>query len=428
MAALPQSAVTFGAARPALAVLVAAITLAAVLGRPRGAPEGLSAAAGAAAMVLLGLAAPGNAGRAIAGNWNVLLFFAGLLAVAGLADEAGVFDAVTGIALRAGGRSPLRLLMAVCAAGCVVTAFLSNDATALILTPVVALAAQRAGADPVPYALATSYIADAASGLLPVANPVNILTIDATHVALGTYLGVLLLPAVLVVVATVAALAWALRGRLQPLRTATPGGVPSPLVRPAAAVLVALAVAYVAATSLRLPVGLVAAAGAVALATVVGRRAPRRLQRLRSDVSWSVLLFVAGLFVVVQGLEDTGVTGAVLHWWLGAGSGSTPSAVAAFGGAALGSNLINNLPMTLVTLSGLHPLGAAATNAALGAALGADVGPNLTPLGSLATMLWLVLLRSRGISISAATYVRYGILVTVPALAAGAVGLLVTTR
>lgn len=379
-------------------------------------------------MLALGLADARHAGSAVAANWNVLLFFAGLMAVAGLADEAGVFDAITGRALRAGRGSPLRLLAAVCLAACVVTAFLSNDAAALILTPVVALAAQRAGADPVPYALATCYLADAASGLLPVANPVNILTIDATHVGLGTYLRVLLLPAALVAAATVGAILLALGRRLSPLRPLEEPGPPSPLLRPAAAVLVALACGYVAATALRFPVGPVAVAGTAGLAAVVGRASPTRLRRLRHDVSWSVLLFVAGLLVVVQGLEDTGVTGAILHGWLGAGSGGAPNPVTAFAGAALGSNLINNLPMTLVTLSGLHPLGAAAVNPALAAALGADVGPNLTPIGSLATLLWLVLLRNRGIRVGARTYVAYGLLVTTPALLAGAAALLLTAR
>jgi arsenical pump membrane protein len=417
-----------GAARPAVAVVVAAASLALVLSRPRRLPEGLAAACGATLMVLLGLATTGHALAAVAGNWNVLLFFAGLLAVAGLADEAGVFVAVTALALRVGRGSPLRLLLAVCAAGCVVTAFLSNDATALILTPVVALIAQRAGADPIPYALATSYVADAASALLPVANPVNILTIDATHVALGTYLRVLLVPAVLVAATTVAAVALTLRRRLQPLREPALAPSTSSLLRPASVALGGLAAAYVCATALRAPVGLVAVAGAAVLAAVVASDSPRRLRRLRTDVSWSVLLFVAGLFVIVQGLEDTGVTGAVLHWWLGVGSGSPPSAVSAFAGAAAGSNLINNLPMTLVTLSGLHPLGAAAVKPALAAALGADVGPNLTPIGSLSTLLWLVLLRSRGIQVSATTYIKYGVIVTVPALAAGAMGLLLTAR
>ncbi len=98
-----------GGTRPALAVLVTVVTLAMVLLRPRRLPEGVAAAAGAALMVLLGLAAAGHAGRAITNNWNVLLFFAGLLAVAGLADEAGVFSAVTALALRAGRGSPMRL-------------------------------------------------------------------------------------------------------------------------------------------------------------------------------------------------------------------------------------------------------------------------------------------------------------------------------
>jgi arsenical pump membrane protein len=134
-----------GEARPLVAIAIAVITLTAVLTRPGGAPEGVSAAAGALAMVALGLAGAAHAVQAVGNNWNVLLFFAGLLAVAGMADEAGVFEAVTVRALRAGGASPVRLLLAVCVAACVVTAFLSNDATALILTPVVALAAQRAG-------------------------------------------------------------------------------------------------------------------------------------------------------------------------------------------------------------------------------------------------------------------------------------------
>lgn len=417
-----------GGVRPAAAVVVAAVTIILVLWRPRRLPEGLAAAAGATLMVVLGLADPLHAGRAVGGNWNVLLFFAGLMAVAGLAEEAGVFAAITGAALRVGGGSPVRLLGAICVAAALVTCFLSNDAAALILTPVVALTAQRAGADPVPYALATSFVADAASGLLPVANPVNILTIDAFHVGLGAYLRVLLLPAMLVAAVTVAAILVALRGRLTALRPQPPAPPSRALVRTATVLLVALAVAYVVATTLRVPVGPVALAGAAALAIVVGRSCPRSLARLTRDVSWSVLLFVAGLFVVVQGLEDTGVTTAVLHWWLGPGAASVPNSAVAFLGAAAGSNVVNNLPMTLITISGLHPLGAAATTPALAAALGADVGPNLTPIGSLATLLWLVLLRARGVAVGARTYMRYGLVVTLPALVAGVAGLAVTTR
>ena len=188
-------------------------------------------------------------------------------------------------------------------------------------------------------------------------------------------------------------------------------------------------VAYVAATALRAPVGVVAAAGAAALAAVVARSSPRVWAGCGRDVSWSVLLFVAGLFVIVQGLEDTGVTGAVLHWWLGVGSGSPPSAVSAFAGAAAGSNLVNNLPMTLVTLSGLHPLGRrrGQPRARCGPRRRRRPQPDAHRFARDPALAGAVCARGAS-SISAATYMRYGVIVTIPALAAGAVGLLLTAR
>lgn len=417
-------------ARPAVVVVIALLTIAAVIVRPRRLAEGASALGGALLMIVLGLVTPAHAVASVTANWNVLLFFVGLMAVAGLAEEAGIFAAIAAATLRAGGGSPGRLLLATCLTGCVVTAFLSNDATALILTPVVALSARRAGLNPVPFALATSYVADAASGLLPVANPVNILTIDSFHLDLGLYLRVLLLPAVLVALVTVGAAMVALRSQLTPEPTAEADSVPPAAehrLLPAGVVLVALGVGYVAATALRASTGAVAILGAAALALVVGYGNPARLRRVRTDVSWSVIAFVAALFVIVRALDDSGVTGALLHAWLGRGPPRGTTTVIAYLGSAAGSNVINNLPMTVLTLSGLHTIGAGALPA-LGAALGADVGPNLTPIGSLATLLWLVLLRARGITVSARIYMRYGLLVGLPGIAVGALGLLLTAR
>jgi arsenical pump membrane protein len=222
-----------------------------------------------------------------------------------------------------------------------------------------------------------------------------------------------------------------LRSQITSERAPTATIEPAPLDRhallPASLALAVLAAAYIAATATQFSTGVVAVAGALVLAAVVGRGSPARLRRLRTDVSWSVILFVASLFVVVRALEDTGVTATLLHAWLGSGSSGTGSTVIAYLGTAAGSNVVNNLPMAVLTLSGLHGLGAGALPA-LGTALGADIGPNLTPIGSLATLLWLVLLRSRGIVVTARTYIKYGILVGLPGIAAGALGLLVTTR
>jgi arsenical pump membrane protein len=422
--------------RPLAACLLTAVTVALVLARPRGLPEGVGAALGAIAAVVLGVVPVQEAAGAVGSRWNVLLFFAGLMAVAGLADEAGVFAMVGRLAVGLARGSPARLYAAVIAAGAVVTAFLSNDATALLLTPVVATVAGRLELDPLPYALATSVIANAASGVLPVANPVNILVLDAFHVSLAEYLRVLLLPAVLTAAVSAALLGLAVRPRLAAggaaLRAAavTAGGDAVRPVRGALPVLVLLAAAYLTATALRLPVGPVACVGGAALAVAVRRERPAGLARLRHDVSLSVLVLVAGLFVVVQGLETTGVTGHLVDAWLTPVEGRTHLGPAvALLGSALGSNLVNNLPMTLIAISGIHAIGGAhAGTLALAAGLGADVGPNLTPIGSLSTLLWLVLLRGRGVRVGGATYVRYGVVVTVPALLVAAAALALTAR
>lgn len=415
--------------RPAVAIAVALLALALVLVRPRGLPEGVPVLGGAVLLVLLGVLPVQRALATLGDNINVLLFFAGILAIAGLADEAGVFDAVARTVVRRAHGSPRRLLAGTCLAGTLITAVLSNDATALILTPVIALAARRAGLNPVPYALATSYIADAASGLLPVANPVNILAVDSFQVPLGDFARVVVPAAVAVAAVTVVA-AVVVLGRGLRSEMTTPETVPAPLpstVWPASILLGLVASAYVVASAATLPTGVVAVCGAVALAVLVGWRRPRRLGRLRRDVSWSILAFVAGLVVIAAALDDTGVTATVVHAWLGHTMSAGSSAVTAYAGAAAGSNLINNLPMVVLTLHGIHATGGSAVTA-LGAALGADVGPNLAPFGSLATLLWLTLLRSRGVAVSAATYLRYGLLVGLPGIVAGAGVLVLTAR
>ncbi|MHB8717886.1 MAG: ArsB/NhaD family transporter [Candidatus Dormibacteria bacterium] len=417
-------------ARPAVAIGLAVAALLLVLTRPRGLAEGVPVLAAAALMVVSGVLPARHALNSVVANANILLFFAGILAVAGLSEEAGIFDAVARSVVRLSRGSPRRLLLGTCLAGTLITAVLSNDATALILTPVIALAAQRAGLDPIPFALATSYIADAASGLLPVANPVNILTIDSFHVALADYARVIVPAAVAVAVATIVAARLILGRRLprsfpeaDPVLGARPGPVPA-----AAVVLALLAVAYVLATAASLPTGVVAVVGAAALATVVGWRHPARLRRLRTDVSWSILAFVAGLVVIATALDDTGVTASIVHAWLGhLGGGGAAPVVTAYAGAAAGSNVVNNLPMIVLTLHGLHATGGSAI-VGLGAALGADVGPNLTPIGSLATLLWLTLLRARGVTVSASMYLRYGLLVGLPGIIAGAAVLALTSR
>lgn len=161
-----------------LATVIFLVTIGLVIARPRGLTEARAALLGAGVMVVAGLVPPGAAASNVVGHWNVLLFFVGLTGAAAVAERSGLFDAVAGTSARLSGGRPRRLLVAVVMAGAIVAALLSNDAAALLLTPVVYVLVARFGLEPLPYVLACTFVADAASLALPVSNPVNVIVSD----------------------------------------------------------------------------------------------------------------------------------------------------------------------------------------------------------------------------------------------------------
>src|SRR5271157_1948429 len=176
------------------------MTIGLVIARPWRLMEASAAALGAGAMVLAGLVSARGAVSDVAGSWNILLFFVGLTGAAAVAERSGLFEALAGTSARLSGGSPKRLLVAVVAAGAIVAALLSNDAAALVLTPVVYVLVARFGLAPLPYVLACTFVADAASVALPVSNPVNVIVSDRLGVSAASLVPVLM-PAALASVA-----------------------------------------------------------------------------------------------------------------------------------------------------------------------------------------------------------------------------------
>src|SRR5579859_7928154 len=169
------------------AVAVAALTLALVVTRPRGLNEGVVALLGGALVLVLGLVPADQALRLEADNWNVFLFFAGMMAIAALADQSGVFDLVANAGARlAGGRIAL-LYVVVFALGAVISLLYANDSAALILTPIVYALVVRLTLDPLPFVFAITFVADTASMGLPVSNPLNVILSDRFHLGLTAY-------------------------------------------------------------------------------------------------------------------------------------------------------------------------------------------------------------------------------------------------
>ncbi len=406
-------------------------TLSLVIARPGGLNEGIASLIGGAVVLLLGLVTPAGALRLEGGTWNIFLFFLGMMGIAGLADQSGVFDLVAAAMARLARGRVVSLYVAVFALGASISILFANDSAALVLTPIVYALVLRLSLDPLPFVFATTFIADTASIALPVSNPLNVIVSDGFHLGLGAYVAHLWLSALLVIVVNLLVFLIVFRRGLRGRFERLPDPVQRPGLASTFALLAAVAAAYLIASALQAPLGLVALAGAAALGLNLLRLRALDAHRLAREISWPIFGFIAGMLLVVQGLDNSGVTAALGRALAGAAGGSHLSAIAvATVGTAVGSNLINNLPMSLVmvhTIQPLHVAPAIRQNLVYGTILGCDLGPNLTHLGSLATFIWLFFLRRKGLEVSTWDYFRIGILTTPLMLVVAIAGLWLTS-
>jgi arsenical pump membrane protein len=396
---------------------IAGTATAGVIIRPFGVREAIFAVAGALALVLAGLVTVPAAVAAVERGTEVYLFLAGMMALAELARREKVFDWTAVHAARLARGSGTRLFDLVFLTGIVVTALLSNDATAVVLTPAVCAAARAAKANPLPSLYACAFVANAASFILPISNPANLVMFGAHIPTLGPWLLWFGLPSVIAVGVTWAVLRWRFRAVLAAPVADGAAGEALPLSGRIAAAGIAIACAVLlVASALGYRLGLATfAVGSVTcvLALAASRRSPVPLLK---GVSWSVIPLVAGLFVLVAGLEATGFVDALARL-LGEAAASAPRSAGFGAGAALAvlCNLMNNLPAGLLAASAAAA--GAVPPAVTGALLvGVDLGPNLSVTGSLATILWLIAIRREGEHVSAWDFLKIGALVTCPAL------------
>jgi arsenical pump membrane protein len=386
-----------------------------VIVRPFKINEAWWACGGALALVVTRALAPSEAGAALARGLNVYLFLIGMMALAEFARVEGVFEWIASWAVRASRGSRARLLGLVYVAGACTTAFLSNDATIVVLTPAVLHAVARTDARPHAYVFACAFVANAASFVLPIANPSNLLFFADGVPPLATWLASFGLAALASVGLTYVALALLFR-RDGSAPLVVNDGVVAPPRAPASAVLVTTALVLVATSSLGGPLGqMTFALGAVAalLSATRERGAPVTIVR---GIAWPVVALTAALFVLVEALDLAGAGALPRMLFAWAQHAAAPFAqIGVAVASALASNVVNNLPVALDL--GKYA-GAAHPPAALSAAalVGVNVGPNLTANGSLATLLWLAILRRANVSISPLRFAAAGAVVMPPAL------------
>lgn len=398
---------------------IAAAAILGVIVRPWQLPEAIWAVLAALALMLCSLISLPDAGRAVLKGTDVYLFLTGMMLLGEIARHEGLFDWLAAYAVRRARGSAARLFGLVYLVGTLVTIFLSNDATAVVLTPAVYAAAHRADARPLPYLFICAMIANAASFVLPISNPANLVVYGAHMPSLGAWLAQFGPASVVSIAATFVVLRFTQRAALRG-DIARDIEVP-PLARGgivAAAGIAATAILLLVASGLDRQLGLptfLAGAATTLAVVILNRRSPWAIAR---DISWSTLPLVAGLFILVEAVEGTGVLKPLLSW-LPSRAGAAPDATALGLGSALAvlCNVVNNLPLGLIagTVAGGAHLSSPVTGAML---IGVDLGPNLSVTGSLATILWLVALRREKQAVSAWQFLGLGCLVMPPALIA----------
>lgn len=387
---------------------IAGLSTAGVIARPMRWPEWIWAVAGAVLLIVLGLMPLGEAGQAVAKGTDVYLFLIGMMLLSETAREHGAFDWIAATAVNMAGRSRAKLFALVYATGVIVTTFMSNDATAVVLTPAVFVAAKKAKADPLPLLFACALIANAASFVLPISNPANLVLYGGHMPPLGAWMKAFALPSIASILVTFAVLRFTQRARIAgacecdvPRDALSTGG------KLAIAGIVLTALLLLVVSALDAELGLPTALAGIATAVIVSLLAGRSPLTLARSVSWGVLPLVAGLFVLVEALDRTGVIA-----WVAQGLRAMltdPTRAAAVSGTVLAfvSNAMNNLPPGLVASSAIAQAQPPqiVTDALL---IGVDLGPNLSVTGSLATILWLQAIRREGEDVSFLAFLKVG--------------------
>ncbi len=396
---------------------IAAVATLGVIVRPFSWPEAIWAVLGASLLVILGLLPWEVALDGVRKGTDVYLFLIGMMLLAEIARKEGLFDWLASLAVRAAKGSATRLFLLVYIVGTVVTVFLSNDACAVVLTPAVYAATRAAKAEPLPYLFICAFIANAASFVLPISNPANLVVFAQNMPPLGTWLRLFALPSLLSIVTTFVVLRLTQNASLkQSIETDVETQTLGTGGKVAGLGIVLTGAALIASSAAGIELGLPTFIAGLATAIVVLAIKRSGLVEVVKDVSWGVLPLVAGLFVLVEALEKTGVL-KMLADTLKSYASADPMATAWAGGAAVafGANLVNNLPAGL--LAGAAVQTAQVSQKVAGAILiGVDIGPNLSVTGSLATILWLTAIRREGQDVSAGQFLKLGVLVMPPAL------------
>ncbi|WP_368634223.1 arsenic transporter [Kurthia gibsonii] len=424
-----------------IALLLFIVTLFFVIVQPRNIGIGWSACAGAAIAFLLGIVNMEDFKSVVGITWNATLAFIGIIMISIILDEIGVFEwSARHMAKLARGHG-IRMYVYICLLGAVVAAFFANDGAALILTPIVLAMVRNLNFKEkmiFPFIIASGFIADMTSLPFVISNLVNIVAADYFSIGFAEYALHMIIPNLFSLLATIIILLWYFKKAIPRTYDATQISEPKDAIRHQSLfkqswwMSLLLLIGYFSSEWTGIPVSFIVLAVAFIMLVQMKMYRFSSPTKVIKMAPWNIVFFSIGMYLVVYGLGSAGMTHGVAIWiqWL-ADQGLFVATIGMGFLSAILSAIMNNLPTVMIQSLAIQEVNTTPVirdTLIYANVIGSDLGPKMTPIGSLATLVWLHVLSLKGIQISWIRYIKIGFICTIPILLVTLLGLYITMK